>query len=575
MGWSGDFRSLEVRRHGSEFPAQPTPCGFAENEVFEGQTRTNQEAELRRNKLKKAIILLGLLMTFATPSGLLAQQVGYSQTNLVSNTAGVAKTTDSQLLNPWGISILPGQDFWIANNNGGTSTLYDGQGNKNSLVVTIPGASRNPNGNCTPGCPTGNVSNGNGIYFNGGQFIFVTEDGLIASWTGTNNNATVVFDNSASGAVYKGLALLNSTFLLAANFNSGKIDVLDHNFNLTSLGGSFVDPKLAPGFAPHGIHVIGNQIYVAYAMQDAAKHDAQPGAGLGQVDVFDMNGNFINTFVAAGGKLNAPWGVVTAPSTFGTFPNAILVGNFGDGSINAFDTTGKFLGQLTDSSKNALVNPGLWDLVFGGGGPSGDPNTLYLTAGGGNQPNFPAGGSTTSVFASVVPAAAVAGPDFSLTLSTQSVTVAPGASANLMVGASAVGGFNSQISLSCTAPAGLTCGLSPTTISPGSSGSSSTLTISAASTPPPSGYSVLSMGALLPGIGIFGTVLTTRKRKSLTRRSILSMGLLGLLLLISMFSLGCSSSNTKGQTPASQLTLMVSGTSGSLSHSAPVTITVN
>jgi uncharacterized protein (TIGR03118 family) len=536
---------------------------------------SKSKSRSRRNNLKKISILFGLLMTLATPSGLLAQQVGYSQTNLVSNIAGVAKTTDSQLLNPWGISILPGQDFWIANNNGGTSTLYDGQGNKIAgLVVTIPGASRNPNGNCTPGCPTGNVSNENGIYFNGGQFIFDTEDGLIASWTGTSNTATVVFDNSANGAVYKGLALLNSTFLLAANFNSGKIDVLDRNFNLTSLGGSFVDPKLAPGFAPHGIHVIGNQIYVAYAMQDAAKHDAQPGAGLGQVDIFDTNGNLISTFVAAGGKLNAPWGVVTAPSTFGTFSNAILVGNFGDGTINAFDTTGKFLGQLTDSSKNALVNPGLWDLVFGGGGPSGDPNTLYLTAGGGNQPNFPAGGSTTSVFASVVPAAAVAGPDFSLTLSTQSVTVAPGASANLMIGASAVEGFNSQISLSCSAPAGLTCGFSPTTISPGSSTSSSTLTISAATTPPANGYFVSGMGALLPGIGIFGTVLTTRKRKSLTRKTILSISILGVLLLISLSSLGCSS-NTKGQTSASQLTLMVTGTSGSLSHSAPVTITVN
>ena len=525
--------------------------------------------------MKTVIILFGLLMTLATSSGLLAQQVGYSQTNLVSNTAGVGKTTDSQLLNPWGISILPGQDFWIANNNGGTSTLYDSQGNKDTgLVVTIPGASRNPNGNCTPGCPTGNVSNGNGSYFSGGQFIFDTEDGLIANWTGTSNTATVVFDNSASGAVYKGLALLNSTFLLAANFNTGKIDVLDRNFNVTSLSGSFADPKLPAGFAPHGIHVIGNQIYVAYAMQDAAKHDAQPGTGLGQVDIFDVNGNFVSTFVAAGGKLNAPWGVVASSSTFGTFPNAILVGNFGDGVINAFDSTGKFLGQLTDSSNNTLVNPGLWDMVFGGGGPSGDPNTLYLTAGGSNQPNFAAGGSTTSVFASVVPAAAVGGSDFSLTLSTRSVTVAPGASASLMIGASAVGGFNRQISLSCSAPAGLTCGFSPTTISPGSSMSSSTLTISAATTPPATGYSVSGIGALLPGIGIFGTVLTTRKRKSRTRKSILSISVLGLLLFISLFSLGCSG-NTKGQTPASQLSLMVTGTSGSLSHSAPVTITVN
>jgi uncharacterized protein (TIGR03118 family) len=177
-------------------------------------------------------------------------------------------------------------------------------------VVTIPGAAKNPNGSCSPGCPTGNVSNGNGTYFAGGQFIFDTEDGIVANWTGAGNTAAVVFDNSASGAVYKGLAMINSTFLLAANFNSGKIDVLDRKFNLTSLGGSFTDPNLPAGFAPHGIHVIGNQVYVAYAMQDAAKHDAKPGVGLGQVDIFDTNGNFVRTFVPAGSQLNAPWGMV-------------------------------------------------------------------------------------------------------------------------------------------------------------------------------------------------------------------------------------------------------------------------
>jgi uncharacterized protein (TIGR03118 family) len=345
--------------------------------------------------IKKPISLIGLLMTLAIPSGLFAQQAGYSQTNLVSNTAGVANTTDPELLNPWGISILPGQDFWIANNNSGTSTLYDNQGKKDTgLVVTIPGATHNPNGNCSPGCPTGNVSNGNGAYFNGAQFIFDTEDGLIASWTGTSNTAAVAFDNSASGAVYKGLASINNTFLLAANFNSGKIDVLDRNFNLTSLRGSFTDPKLPAGFAPHGIHVIGNQIYVAYAMQDAAKHGAQPGAGMGQVDIFDTSGNFVSTFVRCGGKLNAPWGVVAAPATFGEFSSAILGGgDFGDGTINAFDTTGKFLGQISDSSSKVLVNSGLWDILFGGGGTSGDPGTLYLTAGGSNQPNSPPEGA--------------------------------------------------------------------------------------------------------------------------------------------------------------------------------------
>jgi hypothetical protein len=314
-------------------------------------------------------------------------------------------------------------------------------------------------------------------------------------------------------------------------------------------------------------------------MQDAAKHDAQPGAGLGQVDIFDANGNFVSTFVAAGGKLNAPWGVVETPSSFGAFPNAILVGNFGDGTINAFDTTGKFLGQLTDSSNKVLVNPGLWDMVFGGGGPSGDANTLYLTAGGSNQPNFPAGGNTTAVFASLVPAAAVTNANFSLNVSAQSATVAPGGSANLMVSASAVGGFNGQITLSCTAPAGLSCTFSPTTISPGSSATSSTLTIAATSTPPPvTGYSLSGVASLLlPGLGVFGTVLTTRKRKPLASKSVLWTSALGLLLVISMFSLGCgsSSNSSKAQTSTSQVTLMVTGTSGALSHTTPVTVTVN
>ncbi len=370
--------------------------------------------------------------------------------------------------------------------------------------------------------------------FGGGQFIFDTEDGLVAIWTGASNTATVAFDNSGSGAVYKGLALLNGTTLLAANFNSGKVDVLNSNFHLAPISGSFTDPHLPAGYAPHGIHVINNQVYVAYAMQDGAKHDAMPGAGLGQVDIFDMNGNFVSTFVAAGGQLNAPWGVVATPSTFGAFPNAILVGNFGDGTINAYDTTGKFLGQLTNSSNVALTNTGLWDMAFGEGGISGAPGTLYLTAGGGNQPNFPEGGSNTSVFASLVPSAAVGSPNFSLNLSAQSISVAPGGMANLTISAAGVGGFDSPISLSCSAPAGLTCAFSSTTITPGSS-TADTLTVSAAATPPSiTGYSVSRIGFLLPGLGLFGTVLTTRKRKPLSRKSIQWMKMVGLLLVISL-----------------------------------------
>jgi len=534
--------------------------------------------------MKKALLLFGLLTALTIPSGLWAQQAGYSQTNLVSNVTGVATTTDTQLSNPWGISVLPGQDFWIADNNSGVSTLYDQNGNKDAgLVVTIPGAASNPNGNCSPGCPTGTVANASGSYFSGGSFIFDTEDGLIVYWNGSSNTGIVGKDNSASGAVYKGLALLG-TNLLAANFNSGKVDVYDSNYTLTSLGGSFTDPTLPAGFAPHGIHVIGNQIYVAYAMQDTPKHDAVPGAGAGQVDIFDANGNFMSTFVAAGASnnLNAPWGVVQAPASFGSFAGDILVGNFGDGTISAFDTTGKFQGQLSDSSGKVLVNPGMWDMVFGGGGGAnnapGAAGTLYITAGGSaGQPNFPAGGSATAVFASLAPAAA-AGSGFSLNLSSSSATVSQGGSVTLMVSAAAAGGFNSQITLTCSAPAGLTCSLSPSTISPGSSAASSTLTISAASTPPSNGYYAPRLGLLLPGLGLFGTLFTTRKRKLLGSKSIVGASVLGLLLVISLFSLGCGSKSSTSNNPstsASQTTVMVTGTSGSLSHSSAVTVTIN
>jgi uncharacterized protein (TIGR03118 family) len=524
--------------------------------------------------LKKTFSLFGLLMALAIPSGLWAQ--GYSQTNLVSNVVSVATTTDPQLLNPWGISALPGQDFWIADNVSGVSTLYDQNGNKDAgLIVTIPVASSNPNGNCSPGCPTGTVANASGSYFSGGSFIFDTEDGLIVYWNGSSNTAIVGKDNSASGAVYTGLALLG-TNLLAANFNSGKIDVYDSNYSLTSLAGSFADPNLPAGFAPHGVHIIGSQVYVAYAMQNAAKHNAMSGAGLGQVDIFDTNGNFVSTLVAAGAtnNLNAPWGVVEAPASFGTFGGDIIVGNFGDGTMSAFDTTGKFLGQLTDSANNALVNPRLWDMVFGGGGGAnnnpGNLGTLYFTA-----------GSSTSVFASLVPAAAVGTPGFSLSLSAKTATVTAGGSANVTVSAAAVGGFNSQIALTCAAPAGLTCAFSPTTISPGGT-SSSMLTIGAASTAPSGGggYSVHHMGLFLPGLGLFGTLLTARKRKPLTRKSIRWMSLLGLLLVVSLFALGCgggsNNSSTGTPTPAAQnVTVMVTGTSGSLVQTAPVTVTVN
>jgi len=512
------------------------------------------------------ILLLGLLLAVSAPAALLAQQAGYAQTNLVANVAGVANHTDSQLSNPWGISFLPGNPFWIANNNGGTSTLYDAQGNKQALVVGIPSASVNP---CSPGCPTGTVANSSS-YFNGGAFIFDTEDGIIANWTGANNAVTVV-DNSPNGAVYKGLALISNasgTFLLAANFRSGEVDVFDRTFSPAKLAGSFTDPNLPEGFAPHGIHVIGSQVYVAYAMQDAAKHDPTTGAGSGRVDVFDLNGNFVKTF-ASGGTLNAPWGVVETPASFGTFSNAILVGNFGDGIMNAFDpNTSKFLGQVSDTNNHPIINAGLWDMVFGAGG-TGDPNTLYFTAGGSDQ--------TQGLFATLTPAATNSNADFSLSVSAQSATLSAGQSTNITVGASVVGGFSSPISLTCTSPSGVACSLSPSTITPGSSTSSSTLTISAASTPPPTGYTV-PMAAWLPlsGLGLIGMVLPKRRVLRKWKYGAV-IGGLGLLLVCLVLTIGCGGGSTSSNqmNAAQNVSVMVTGQSGSLKHSQVITVTIN
>ena len=513
--------------------------------------------------MKKSVpLFLSMLMMVCANSEVFAQSTGYAQTNLVANLAGVASHTDSQLSNPWGIAFLAGQPFWIANNNGGTSTLYDSMGNKQVGTITIPVASLNP---CSPGCPTGIVANPTAD-FGGSDFIFDTEDGIIVNWS-SGTAGVVAMDNSAALAVYKGLALLSNgsgSFLLAANFRSGKIEVLDRNFLPTVLAGSFTDPNLPAGMAPHGVHVIGSQVYVAYAKQDAAKHDPIPGPGGGVIDVFDQNGNFVKTF-ASGGKLNAPWGVVQAPASFGAFSNAILVGNFGDGTVNAFDSAGKFLGQLTDSNNHVIANAGLWDLVFGSGG-TGDPNTLYFTAGGSDQ--------THGLFGILVPAAVAGQPNFSLTLSSQSASVMPGGSAMLTVGASPVAGFNSAIALSCpNPPAGLSCVFSSNNITPATS---STLTISAVSVAPPTGYVVMSAMTWLPtaGLGLLGLLFAGPVQ---THRKMMAKGIgLSVIVLLAMLWLGCGGygSNSMTNNMKNTVTVMVTGSSGSLSHSMPISVTI-
>jgi uncharacterized protein (TIGR03118 family) len=486
-------------------------------------------------------------------------QTGYTQTNLVADQAGVAAHTDAQLSNPWGIAFLPGDVFWIANNNGGTSTTYDAAGNKQTITTGIPVAAHNP---CAVGCPTGTVANTVATDFGGASFIFDTEDGIIASWNGTLNAATKV-DNSPNGAVYKGLALVNNAsgnFLLAANFHSGAIDVFDRNFGAFTLrGGSFVDPNLPAGYAPHGIHVINNLVFVAYARQDAAKHDPVLGAGLGLVDVFHTDGSFLRRGMT-GGTLNAPWGIVQASANFGTFSNDLLVGNFGDGTISAFDTGGQFIGQMKNENNQLIAIPGLWDLVFGAGG-TGDPNTLYITAGGSSQNH--------GLFATLVPTPA-AGKDFALQLSVPSATVTRGGATTVNIASTASGGFGDPVNLSCTGlPAGVTCAFNPSTIDPGAAGANSQLTISVTSTYiPPNPY----MAGVFLTVGMAGMFWGTRRRTSASNKGWAAAGLVMLVALM-LAAVGCGNYSSKGQTGGGT-TVMVVGTSGGISHSSPLTLTI-
>jgi uncharacterized protein (TIGR03118 family) len=313
----------------------------------------------------------------------------YQQTNLVSNLPGLAHFTDPNLTNPWGISSAAGGPFWISDNGSGKSTLYDNKGNPQSLVVKIPSPTHG-----TMGTPTGTVFNSNTNAFvvskNGVSgasiFLFDSEDGTISGWN-ENVDAThaiLAVDNSKSGAVYKGLAIFGNqyeSFLYAANFHAGTIDVFNNKFAPVTLSGSFTDPQLPKGYAPFNIQSINDRLYVTYAKQNAQKNGDVPGAGHGFVDVFDTNGNFILRLVTQG-QLNSPWGLALAPANFGKFSNDLLVGNFGDGHINAFDSySGTFRGQLSDQNDHPIVIHGLWSLMFGLGGQAGKPNQLFFTAG--------------------------------------------------------------------------------------------------------------------------------------------------------------------------------------------------
>ena len=305
--------------------------------------------------------------------------------NLTSDVAGLADQTDQNLVNPWGMALSQTGGFWIANNHSGTSTVYDGNGRAfptaNPVVVNTGSPGSSPTGVAVNGTPAFELMPGNPA-----MFLFASESGTISGWNPAVDpaNAKLMVDQSAAGAVYKGLAVganAAGPLLYAANFSAGTVDVYDGHYQPASLSGGFKDPNLPQGYAPFNIQKIGRRLYVSYAIEDSAKHDDVPGAGNGVIDVFDMDGNLIQR-LAANGPLNSPWGIALAPDFFGDYSDTLLVGNFGDGTINAFDPfSGNFLCALEDSSGNPIQIPGLWALRFCNGHIGGDANTLYFTAG--------------------------------------------------------------------------------------------------------------------------------------------------------------------------------------------------
>jgi uncharacterized protein (TIGR03118 family) len=332
--------------------------------------------------LGAAVILAALVM--ATPASAVPSSGKYQVHDLVSNVVGAADNLDPNLVNAWGLAAGPTSPWWVADNGTDRSTLYNAAGTPLPLVVGVPGA------------PTGTVFNGTtGSFLVGARnaaFIFATEAGTILGWNG-GTAATVEADQSAAGAVFKGLAIAQTPAgprIYATDFHNGAVDVFDSAWQPVPHAG-FVDPFLPRHYAPFGIQAIGDRIFVTYAKQQAGSNDEAHGRGLGIVDAFDSSGR-LRARVAQFGNLNAPWGLAWAPKGFGRFAGDLLVGNFGDGRVNAYHEVFHRLfvpaGQLRSTAGGPLTIDGLWALEFGQGAPNNGPtDTLFFTAGPNDEQN--------------------------------------------------------------------------------------------------------------------------------------------------------------------------------------------
>jgi uncharacterized protein (TIGR03118 family) len=508
------------------------------------------------------VFLLTGVVTFTNAR---AQSNNYTQTNLVSNVPGLALAVDSDLVHPWGMAASANQPFRIAANGKGKFKSFDASGAEQDPrgVIAVPA------GVTVPANPTGVAANTTGLFIPSGSlsspFLFATRQGTISGeyedGRGDILTTTIlVVDHGSLGAEYTGLAVLApdccAPYLAAADFHRGFVETFTSFFAPLGIPGAFFDPNLPAGYAPWNISVVGDRVFVAYALQDDVQHDPVVGPGNGIVDIHNLDGSFVRRF-ASNGALNVPSGIVQAGSNFGAFSNDILVGNFGDGLINAFDpNTGQSLGSLKDGNGNPVANPQLHSMVFGDG-IVGDVNTLYLTAA--------LAGGTNGIFASVAVNTSGAGPDFTLSASPSTVTVPVGQAASFSIKAVPVANFRGTFSISCNSPASVTCTVGPQSID--SATGSATVTVTAT---PSSAARANSMAALvLPGVLLAG--LGFRKR----RHAVFVVLAIGLFAVTVAGVTGCSSSSSSGMTPQPLIqSLSVTATAGSVSHTTTLTLQV-
>jgi uncharacterized protein (TIGR03118 family) len=337
--------------------------------------------------LRGTLVALALSLTLAAAAPSTAAPPGgvYTVTPLVSDVPGAAKNVDPNLVNGWGLARSDTSPWWVSDNGMDKSSLYTGDGTVLALAPTVEGG---PTGAVFAGIP-GNFLVGTTADPNTrlpASFVFASEDGKIRAWRGGSAAALVTADLN-DGAIYKGLAIAQTSAgprLYAADFHNGRVDVFDGGWNEATPAGSFADPSLPDGYAPFGIQTIGGRIFVGYAKQDETAEDEVAGQGRGFVDAYDLAGNLVGRVVGHG-QLDAPWGLALAPAGFGRFAGDLLVGNFGNGQINAYAETSpgvfEHRGLLRTADGKKLAIDGLWALEFGNAGNNGKPNQLFFTAG--------------------------------------------------------------------------------------------------------------------------------------------------------------------------------------------------